>query len=331
LDPIVRYGGFGVDVFFVLSGFIITHVYADTFSTRVTLASYGSFLQNRIARLYPVHIATLGLMIAMYVASRDLYDFVPRRAEAYSPASIVANLTMTHAWFAGVWAPNTPAWSISAEWFAYLAFPLAALLLVRAPAWLQVAIIPLALVVMGCATPLHPLVRISTEFAIGMGVYLLHRRVHGNVSIPRAATRYAGVVALGVTVASLYVFAHPRYWIVALCAAVLIASLATEADLLGSALASSPLVYLGEISYSIYMCQWMVWSMWRRGLPRLLHHHIPDLVLMGTAAGAIVGISALAYHCIEVPGRSWIRKALARRRESDRRGLTAKRAGASTR
>lgn len=315
----------------MLSGFIITHVYADTFSTGVTLRGYGSFLQNRIARLYPVHIATLAIMIALYVASRDLYDFVPRRAEAYSFASIAANLTLTHAWFTGVWAPNTPAWSISAEWFAYLLFPLAALLLARRSTWLQAAIIPLALVVMGLATPLHPLVRISTEFAIGMAVYLLYRRLHRKAVIPRAAMRYAGLLAVGVTVASLYVFPHPMYWIVALCAAVLIASLATERDILAPVLGSSPVVYLGEISYSIYMSQWIVWSMWRRGLPRLLHHHIPDLVLIGTASVAIVGVSALAYHGIEVPGRSWIRKALDRRREPEQRGLTAKRAGASSR
>ena len=329
MDPVVRRGGLGVDVFFVLSGFIITHVYADTFATRITLGSYGSFLQNRIARLYPVHIATLGVMIAMYVASRDLYDFVPERSEAYSLPSLAANLTLTHAWFAGVWAPNTPAWSISAEWFAYLLFPVVALLLVRTPAWVQGTVIGLALVVMAWSTPMHPLVRISTEFAIGMGAYLLYKRlpVLGDAPMSRFATRYGGTVAVCVAVASLYVFAHAMYWIVALLAAVLIVTLAIEADLLAPLLKSAPIVYLGEISYSIYMSQWIVWSMWRRGVPRLLHHHVPDVVLMGSAGVAIVGVAALGYHCVEVPGRNVIRKTFARKRRAEQHALAPNRAG----
>lgn len=312
LDPIVRYGSFGVDIFFVLSGFIMTHVYLDTFSTRVGVASYGTFLQNRLARLYPLHIATLAVMVGLYAASRDLYGFVPERAEAYSPASISANLTMTHAWFAGVWAPNTPAWSVSAEWFAYLVFPLTLLLLARSGIWVQAAMIALALVVVAFSTPMEPLVRISTEFAIGMGTYLLYKRLNLAARLQRGVGRYAGAVALCVIVASLYAFAHPMFWIVALFAAVLITSLASGADLLAPALRASWVVYLGEISYSIYMCQWFVWSVWRRGFPRLLHRHIPDLALMGSACLAILAISVLAYHYVEVPGRRWIRNAMLR-------------------
>ncbi|HTJ27549.1 MAG TPA: acyltransferase [Candidatus Limnocylindria bacterium] len=307
-DPIVRYGAFGVDVFFVLSGFILTHVYASTFTGRVSLASYGAFLQNRIARVYPLHIATLAIMLLLYLASRQMYHFVPERAEAYSPFSIAANLTLTQAWFSGVWAPNTPAWSISAEWFAYLLFPLAVLGLTQSRLWVQAAIIPLALGVIAVSTPMRPLVQISAEFTIGMGTYLLWKRLRHESPLVQRVGRFTGLAAIGLIVASLYAFQHPAFWFAALFSAVLIASLATEHDVLVPLLSAGWVVYLGEISYSIYMCQWFIWSLWRRGLPRIVHHHIPDLVLMGTACLAIVGAAALAYHYVEVPGRRWLRR-----------------------
>jgi peptidoglycan/LPS O-acetylase OafA/YrhL len=119
--------------------------------------------------------------------------------------------------------------------------------------------------------------------------------------------RYAGIAAVTMIVASLYAFHHPAFWIAALFSAVLIISLASERDLLVPLLSTGWIVYLGEISYSIYMCQWFVWSALRRGVPRLVHHPVPDLVLMGTGAAAIVGAAALAYHYVEVPGRRWIR------------------------
>src|SRR3546814_14984278 len=65
LAPIDQ-GYLGVDVFFVLSGFILSHVYAAEISAR----TYGVFLWRRFARLYPIHLATLAGLILM-VTSPD--------------------------------------------------------------------------------------------------------------------------------------------------------------------------------------------------------------------------------------------------------------------
>ena len=55
--PLITGGFGGVDVFFVLSGFILSHVYlAQAGEKRF---SYGRFLWARVARVYPLHIATL--------------------------------------------------------------------------------------------------------------------------------------------------------------------------------------------------------------------------------------------------------------------------------
>ena len=57
-----------VDFFFVLSGFIITHVYRGEFFDGVSRARYGRFLLTRFARVFPLHAFMLGLFVAMELA-----------------------------------------------------------------------------------------------------------------------------------------------------------------------------------------------------------------------------------------------------------------------
>src|SRR5687768_5126464 len=60
--PLVRNAGFGVDFFFVLSGFVLMHAYGG----RVGSAAQAlDFLWRRVGRLYPLHLATLCVMLAI--------------------------------------------------------------------------------------------------------------------------------------------------------------------------------------------------------------------------------------------------------------------------
>lgn len=109
----------GVDVFFILSGFILTHVYLQ--GDRAP--NYGRFLAARLARIYPAHLfillAMLGLVLIAPVFGVGLE---PGR---FNPVDFAGTLLLVQAWFPresmALW--NGPAWSLSAEWFAYLAFP----------------------------------------------------------------------------------------------------------------------------------------------------------------------------------------------------------------
>ncbi|MFY9600755.1 MAG: acyltransferase family protein, partial [Pseudolabrys sp.] len=61
-DVFSKFGYLGVDVFFVLSGFILSHVYRDGFN----LAGLRSYGVARFARIYPLHLVTLFMMLGAY-------------------------------------------------------------------------------------------------------------------------------------------------------------------------------------------------------------------------------------------------------------------------
>ena len=118
-------GYLGVDLFFVLSGFIIAYNYADA-----RLAEdgrrYREFLWRRLARIYPAYLAALLLTLAA-VAVLAPWEVSLRKSAHFTAEGFWASVFMVQAWTVPVprvW--NVPGWSVSAEWAAYLAFPLIA-------------------------------------------------------------------------------------------------------------------------------------------------------------------------------------------------------------
>jgi peptidoglycan/LPS O-acetylase OafA/YrhL len=120
LNVISTLSGFGMTLFFVLSGFVIHMNYAGMVSTREGLRN---FFVARFARLYPLYVALLVLDLAFHHPLGRL-------------VSIPFYLTLTQTWF---YLPVDGAalvsqfgvmpqvsWSISTEWFFYFAFPLLA-------------------------------------------------------------------------------------------------------------------------------------------------------------------------------------------------------------
>ena len=122
---IILNGGLVVDFFFVLSGFVISLNYLDKIKSKIDLIN---FQKKRFLRLYPLHILTLFVfiiieLIKLYVNN---YTGLQTRYEPFSDFnnfySLFANFFLLHGWYG--WSFNLPSWSISTEFYTYLIFGL---------------------------------------------------------------------------------------------------------------------------------------------------------------------------------------------------------------
>jgi peptidoglycan/LPS O-acetylase OafA/YrhL len=314
----VTKGYLGVEVFFVLSGFILSHVYLEAAGRRNGF-SYRGFLWARVARVYPLHLVTLAGMIALgvgatvagLVVSESLLDW----------RSLPAHLSLTHAWgLASSAAFNHPSWSISAEWFAYLSFPafafvawkmrqrpvLATALTAGGALALYALFEPVAGYSLTEATFRWGALRIVPCFALGCALYLIHRR---------APARHGSLIA-AICGAGLLACASLALWdpLVVLFAGGLILGLGGLDNDRAGVFASKAGVYLGEISYSIYMVCAPVLLLGVNVAARLtgaedkkLHILVWLVVLAGIPLAA-----ALTYHLVERPARKALRGLAAR-------------------
>ena len=306
-------GNLAVDLFFVLSGFVIYLNYGE----RVTLgrASIGDFLFRRFARVYPLHLLIL-LGFLLYAAAA--VAFGSATVEAQDPGYFVASLLLVQNWgFHAATRWNVPAWSISAEFFAYLLFPLvlAALAPARRAAWLIVAgIAILALSVHAFflafgypfpnAVPQTGLYRCAAQFVIGMLVCELYQRAKGG---PRLAVPLLAA-ALGLAAAYI-LFGLP---VVPLAWAALVLGLALGKG--GGILASPPLVWLGRVSYATYLCHYLLLTVFKLLFVEAGRAAPP--ALLGLYLAAVLAASALLYHGFERPAQSGLLAWRKRRRAS---------------
>ena len=309
---LVDKGYLGVELFFVLSGFILSHVYLQSAGEK--RFSYRGFLWARVARVYPLHVATLvgvGLLAAVALVAGMSVD-----GNVLSWVSLPANLLMVHAWgLAPVAGWNHPSWSISAEWFAYLCFPLFAFVFWRAREKPVAAVVGaaafLAVLYYGFervagfplteATIRWGALRIMPCFALGCALYLVYRKA------PLKAPWTASAVSFGLMVLS----AALGLWdgITVLLAGALILSLASLPNERAGWLASKPAVYLGEISYSVYMVC-VPWKLLAINLAAKLTD-APDKQLQLFVWLAILAllpvVAAVSYHLVEHPARKALR------------------------
>lgn len=312
--PPFNHGYLGVDLFFMLSGFIIAHVYWQDFLLP-SRPLYLRFVALRVARLWPAHIAALLLVIAAALASS-------RIGQAPFPAGeFLLHLVLAHNW--GLLPETTlnyPSWSISAEFLAYLLFPLQVALFRRVRSlWLLLLSVPLALALCGLVLTVWfelslvysgPLanVRAISEFAIGVALHRLWR--DGRLArLPWTAIVLGCVVAM-IAIAAATPPRHAMDYAIVLLMAPLLLGLAHGAGAAARLLSWRPLVYLGEISYSIYLMHALaifVASALFVRLPSIFGGRETgwDMVAVAVALAFLGGV--MLFHLVEKPARHWLR------------------------
>lgn len=280
--PNVFYFAPGVSFFFVLSGFILAHTYCGMHP----VADFRSFIVARIARIWPVHLFTLALCVALWPTANAGF------------AGFLANTFLVHAlvpyprWY---FSFNGVSWSISAELCFYVAFPFFLALVGRS--WrgglLLVAALLSGVLIASMAFGLpyrwsndhvsayavlfiHPVTRFA-EFAAGILTYVALRRSRHWATRSARVTRVASLVecnAVAVCATAILVtvilrdeiramLPEPLWaWLVhsgvGIAFAALIGVFALERGALSRALQNRVLVYLGEVSFALYMVHQLV-------------------------------------------------------------------------
>jgi len=320
--PLIFRGYIGVDLFFVLSGFIISHVYAGRFE-RFSLEAYGHFMWHRFARIYPVHVAVLAAF-ALMVAGTGVLGVTLNQPESWRFVDLPFHLTLLHAWgFLETATWNAPAWSISAEWFAYLLFPVAAALArpVRSAA-IGVFAAGLILALMaalfrGLGWDLDAawvgapaMARVLFQFLIGCLLY----RVYLAVGAPALKWDIAGLAALAAFAVTATYFADD--FVLLAFVTIFVLSAPLSAGPLRAFLASRPMVLLGEISYSIYMIHFAYIVVLRRIVGSGDWLGGSTLLWLAVVLGSMVVVCAgawVTFRLIEKPCRDYLRVQLPQR------------------
>lgn len=294
---------FFVDVFFVISGFVIAYVYANRIAS---WRDFGRFIQRRIGRLMPLHLLTLAASIAMFTGAAALHFHVDNAPTLSAECLSTAALLLHSVIICGGNIPNGVSWSISAEMLMYLLFPAFIFIGDR----VKFGLIGLFVVALVAAyyhyEGMHNWIdldafRAFPAFILGI---VLQRNRPLLATIPHA---WAWAVASTVLLVVGSFFGWSFALLLAL--AYLCATLALAADSGGTAGPTvARMAPLGQLTYGIYMIHLLVITILVNGIgDKLLKLPVNLLSIVLIASYAIIGVLALAsFKYVEGPARRWI-------------------------
>ncbi|WP_119462285.1 acyltransferase family protein [Rhodospirillaceae bacterium SYSU D60014] len=307
-----------VDFFFILSGFVMSHVYAGDFTHGVTAKTARRFLAKRFARIYPLHLLTLCFFWA-WAITKLMADV--RTSGHVDPAVIPIHLFMMQGWG---WLQdlywNYPAWSVSAEVAAYLLFPWLCLFVGWGPRSRSIAtafgcVVGLALLQaleskhsLKHATYDTGVIRCLFEFVLGMLLY----RAYGFLSASRRMSWIGGDAiafgGFGALVMAMH-FGAPELAIIGACALVILSGSLNQGGF-SRFFALPPLLWLGSASYAIYMLHAPLLAAWGPISTRLPQEWIGSPLLAATYLAVfmmvLLSVAGLTHRFFEVPARTHI-------------------------
>ncbi len=310
-------GYLAVDFFFLLSGFVIWLSWSERLRDG-GLGAVPGFLWRRIARIWPLHLFMLGCAVglALLLASLGRHD-----PADYPFAELPLHVLLLQNWgFTDHLAWNDPSWSISAEWAAYLLFPLLALGIDwrRVPSWAVISAIAAALILLHALMAGSPtlgtdiwtfgLRRCGIEFAVGSAVCALWLRWRDAPALPTAAA-----LAIAGTMLAARAAGAPETLTIPAAFAALLLALALTSDRRGNPLESQAIHYLGEISYATYLGHFLLFVLFKLAFVDDAHAIPPILVALYLAL--VLGSSVALHTLVERPAQAWMNRLGQHRRD----------------
>lgn len=314
LAPVYNGGLLLVDLFFVLSGFILAQVYV--YDERYP--TFRAAFVSRIARLYPLHLLTLAMVAPLQKLHVELTNhcFVYVYNDGWH--LLLNLLLLNESGLQRGFSFNGPAWSISTEFIVNLLFLAIALRHPRRAAALGAVLVG-GMVALDAAVnwiepprPLLPFARLFRCF-LSFGTGLLLRWLYEHAQVLRRGKRMSdGVMALSV-LAMLYLMylgeRRETYYLLTLAVfpAMIVAALGN--GWAGRALRARPLVYLGHISFSVYLLHYAV-ELALQDTLRLadVEVSVQNPLWLATHVGLTLIASHLTWRYFEMPARAGVKK-----------------------
>ncbi|HEY2081963.1 MAG TPA: acyltransferase [Verrucomicrobiae bacterium] len=309
---VLSWGYLGVDFFFILSGYVLTHVYRDWFYPNFRPKSFRNFFWARFGRVYPLYFFTCGLYLLLtglllskwpvrgYLHEIFALNFLPR------------------------WPGQNPvSWSIGSEGAAYIFAPflihwiraekpwrIGAALLFSAFALYSVVFFRPGYQMLD----VHTFSRCLPEFILGICYYEICNRWRPGARLATAV----GAGAFLCAIASL-LFVPVKAWRDLACVLSFSIVIPTATCLRGPFVRGFNLLfgYLGEISYSIYLVHPLLLLCFTRQIMPLvarsgLSHTAATALVYSLTTALLILLSGLSYRYIELPARSFFKRATQR-------------------
>lgn len=340
---LIENGYLWVDLFFILSGLVLAHVYGEACCGPRRTIGYGRFLWLRLTRIYPLYLVTLLLLVGweLYKAQHQVgfyagplfrmweWEGMPPFGSPFTPPEALPGAFLLLQVLTGhglTW--NFAAWSLSVEWISYLLFPLLIPLAVTRSRWCHLAPVMAFAVLTYIVFSQGTLDVTSGALAVGRGV---SEFVLGLWLLPRVkATQQLAVIQRDLPL--LLAFALP--WLLLqfpMTPTLTLLLIGAYVLLIWIAAAQegrqSPLLrlldnrvtnWLGDLSYSIYLLHALVLL---TGC-EFVHYLAPEFTawwyaqtnpLLGGAAtllmlGVLIAFSAVSYHLFERPLQRRLRR-----------------------
>lgn len=305
-------GGYvGVDVFFVISGFLITSIIQSEISSGQF--SLADFYERRIRRLLPALIPVLVFTAAFtfrYFPNDLFVDFANSLMAFFGFSSNWLFLSQTGYFDTEAFEkPLLHTWSLSIEEQYYLLFP--SFMLVFFARFRAVTEILVGLVLVGSlALCIYWVQRGETDLAFYNSLSRVWELMIGSLLALRGPdlakqaiwALAARVIGLAMIITPVLIYSEDTRFpgltaTVPVIGTALLIAAGSGKDIVTFAISSAPVVYVGKISYALYLWHWPIFAFIHLRWP----HPTDDKVVIGILVA--IALSALSYHFLEKPFR----------------------------
>lgn len=344
-NRLIHNGALFVDLFFIISGFVICHIYA----TRLCRSSdLIEFFLLRTMRLYPLHLFTLVVIATLLVMTQWLgshWEMFSKIADDKrlqgTPQDFLLNLTLLH----GIaqhddFTFNRPSWSISTEYYTYFLFALVAFM----TAARQYLMVIIALVIIGIAGMhlwqrgglivldnddtwlINPgMLRCLTGFFVGVLLQFIWQAIHARARkvLDSWRSHLVETASIILVIFSMYYFNKDKAQFITLSSfVILVLVFSLSRGWATKALESNLFQRLGQWSYSIYLTHFTILLVFADVLRLIFQRQNPNHVMSAWKMDIVTGIfvctvilvSSLTYRFIEVPPRAWAKSRIKHKR-----------------